>query len=209
MDHIQGLGFFEPLQWPDQEVHIWGPASPTRGLRARLAQYLGPPLFPVQIRDMPSRMVLHDVPLGPFEIGPFQVRASLVCHPGPTVGYRATEGNVSIGYVPDHEPVLCSRGLRSDGEWVSGFELAHDVDLLIHDAQYTREEYSARVGWGHSAIDDALEFAAITRVRRMVAFHHDPDHDDRMLDALIRQAQVPASPFELIPGQEGVTFELS
>jgi phosphoribosyl 1,2-cyclic phosphodiesterase len=208
LDHIQGLGFFEPLQWEGQEVHIWGPASPTQNLRTRLAQYLSPPLFPVRIRDLPSRLILHDVPLGPFEIGPFQFRASLVCHPGPTVGFRATDGSVSIGYLPDHEPILGSRGFQSDGEWVSGFELARDADLLIHDTQYTRAEYEVRAGWGHSAIQDAIEYAATARVKRMVAFHHDPEHGDAMLDAMLAQAQASAPPFELLPGQEGATFEI-
>jgi phosphoribosyl 1,2-cyclic phosphodiesterase len=63
MDHIQGLGFFKPLEQPGQEVHIWGPPSTTLDLRDRLARYLSPPLFPVRLRDLPCRLTLHHVPL--------------------------------------------------------------------------------------------------------------------------------------------------
>ena len=92
MDHIQGLGFFAPFFEPDREVHLWGPPSTTQALRERLTRYLSPPLFPVRLRDLPCRLVLHDVPLEAFEIGPFHVTAALVCHPGPTVGYRIDRG---------------------------------------------------------------------------------------------------------------------
>jgi phosphoribosyl 1,2-cyclic phosphodiesterase len=81
MDHIQGLGFFGPLYNPGIEVHIWGPASSILSLGARLSRYLSPPLFPVHLRDLPG-VTCHPVPFSPFEIGPFRVQASLVCHPG-------------------------------------------------------------------------------------------------------------------------------
>jgi len=87
MDHIQGLGFFGPLYSPGVDVHIWGPASSMFGLEARLSRYLSPPLFPVHLRDLP-KVVCHEVPRPPFNIGPFRIQTALVCHPGPTVGYR-------------------------------------------------------------------------------------------------------------------------
>jgi phosphoribosyl 1,2-cyclic phosphodiesterase len=88
MDHIIGLGFFGPLYNPGMEVHIWGPASATLSLEARLRRYLAPPLFPVLLRDLPCRLELHHTGRGRFSIGAFHVRAARICHPGPTVGYR-------------------------------------------------------------------------------------------------------------------------
>jgi len=209
MDHIQGLGFFRPLDEPDQEVHIWGPPSTTLDLRARLGRYLSPPLFPVRLRDLPCRLTLHDVPLEPFEIGPLRIEASLVCHPGATVGYRISENGASLAYLPDHEPALGVRRFPLAPEWTSGIDLAARADLLIHDAQYTTAEYGTRVGWGHSTIDHALRFAAAAGVRRMVSFHHDPAHSDTMLDRLAEEAVLGGTlPFELIPGTEGATFEV-
>ncbi len=111
MDHIQGMGFFAPFYVPGLEVHIWGPASPAETLRARLGRYMSPPLFPVRLRDLPCNLTVHEVPGDEvLRIGPFEVRAELVCHPAPTVGYRITEGARSLAYLPDHEPRLGVRG---------------------------------------------------------------------------------------------------
>ncbi len=208
MDHIQGLGFFNPLYSPDLEVHIWGPASATRDLGARLALYLSPPLFPVRLRDLRCRWTLHNVPLGRFEIGDLEVKTALVCHPGPTVGYRITEGGASMVYLPDHEPALGAVSFPGVPDWTSGFDLAAGADLLIHDAQYTPEEYAEHVGWGHSTLPQALAFAAMTGARRLVAFHHDPAHFDEMIDGLLQEAGRSSLPFELLPGREGATFEV-
>jgi phosphoribosyl 1,2-cyclic phosphodiesterase len=209
MDHIQGLGFFRPLDWPDQEVHIWGPPSTALDLGARLGRYLSPPLFPVRLRELACRLTLHDVPAERFQVGGLAVEAALVCHPGPTVGYRITEDGASVAYVPDHEPALGSSRFPGAPSWTSGFDLAAGVDLLVHDAQYTDAEYRERIGWGHSSIPQALAFAAAASVRRLVLFHHDPSHDDETLDGLVSAAPAPrALPFEVIPGREGMHFDL-
>ena len=185
MDHIQGLGFFGPLFWPGLEVHIWGPPSATLGLRDRLTRYLSPPLFPVGLRDLPCDLTLHDVPTrDPFAIGRLTVTAELVIHPGPTVGYRLQDGRAIVVYLPDHEPALGSHGFPGPARWLSGAHLAADADVLIHDAQYTTAEYTTRVGWGHSTLPQAVAFAVAVGARSLVTFHHDPSHDDTMLDNL-------------------------
>lgn len=210
MDHIQGLGFFEPLFRPAVEVHVWGPSSTTQDLRERLGRYLSPPLFPVRLRDLPRQPELHDaVAVGRFEIGPFRVHADLVCHPGPTVGFRIEADGASLAYLPDHEPALGLGALPDDPDDVPGLALAHDVDLLIHDAMYTAEEYPHHVGWGHSSLRDALAFARAARVRRLIPFHHDPSHDDDLLDRLHAQAAKTPLPFELLRGEEGSTYDLA
>lgn len=209
MDHIQGLGFFDPLYQGGVEVHIWGPPSATLDLGARLTKYyLSRPLFPVRLRDLPSRPSLHDVPLGAFNIGGFEVKADLVCHPGPTVGYRITEQGASMAYLPDHEPALGARTLPDKADWISGLELAAGVDLLIHDAQYSVEEYPEHVGWGHSAISHTLEFAKAAKAGRLVTFHHDPAHSDVEIDRLIEESGAGGLPFRVEAGAEGASFEL-
>jgi phosphoribosyl 1,2-cyclic phosphodiesterase len=209
MDHIQGLGFFRPLDEPRQEVHIWGPPSTTLDLRTRLSRYLSPPLFPVRLRDLPCHLSLHDVPLDGFEIGSLRISVALVCHPGPTVGYRISEGNVSVVYLSDHEPALGTQRFPDTPEWTSGFDLAAGADLLIHDAQYSTAEYPDHVGWGHSTVAHAVAFAAATGVKRLVTFHHDPGHDDAALDRMIEEVRgAQRLPFELIPGTEGTSVEL-
>ena len=189
MDHVQGLGFFSPLFDPEFEVHIWGPPSTTLDLRDRLSRYLSPPLFPVQMRDLPCKLSLHNAPLEEFEIGALRVRASLVCHPGPTVGYRVSEDGNTIAYLSDHEPALGCPSFPDRATWTSGYELAEGADLLVHDSQYTADEYEKHVGWGHSSIDHALAFADMAKVGRLVTFHHDPEHDDATIDRLVNEAR--------------------
>ncbi len=209
MDHIQGLGFFEPLYRPGLEVHIWGPASTTLDLHARLTRYLSPPFFPVRLRDLPCRLTLHDVPLGCFKIGQFEITAALVSHPGPTVGYRIATRAVAMTYIPDHEPALGTPYFPQEPEWTSGFDLAANADLLIHDAQYSGSEYPQHVGRGHSAISHAIAFAIATNIKQLVAFHHDPSHSDEILDRLFAEAHSALPlPNELTPGREGMRFQL-
>jgi phosphoribosyl 1,2-cyclic phosphodiesterase len=208
MDHIQGLGFFTPLYDPDVEVHLWGPAGPTLGLKARLLRYLSPPLFPVHLRDVPA-LVLHEVPEGEFTIGEFRVSAAPVCHPGTTVGYRVTAGAATLAYLPDHEPALGVVNFPLAPDWTSGHALACSADLLVHDAQYTRAEYEEHVGWGHSAIEHALAFATLAGVRRLVTFHHDPAHSDDAVDRMTQTVLAAVRPaFAVSVGAEGATFEL-
>lgn len=206
LDHIIGLGFFGPLFRQDHEVHIWGPSSNQLDVRSRLTRYLSQPLFPVRVHDLPCDPALHDVPLGRFELPDVEVTAMLVCHPGPTVGYRITDGRSVLAYLPDHEPALSGFPERPD--WTSGFDLARDADLLLHDAQYTTEEYRERVGWGHSAVADTIAFAASAGARQLVPFHHDPGHTDADLDALYADLTPEAGGLRVTPGAEGATFAL-
>jgi phosphoribosyl 1,2-cyclic phosphodiesterase len=209
MDHIQGLGFFAPFFRPDFEVHVWGPPSTTQDLRTRLTRYLSPPLFPVRLRDVAARLELHDAPMGRFEIGGLEVTAQTVIHPGQTLGYRVSDGESTMTYLPDHEPALGTDGLPHRADWTSGHDLALGADLLLHDAQYTAEEYEQRVGWGHSRVTDAVDLAKLARAQRLVTFHHDPAHNDETLDDMLGVARARAGDaLEVMPGREGETFRI-
>lgn len=208
MDHLQGLGFFAPLFDPRMEVHIWGPASPTLALRERLSRYLSPPLFPVQLRDLACSLQLHDVPAD-VSIGPFRVLSELVCHPGPTVGYRIEAPEGVLTYICDHEPALGHEQFPASPDWTSGYDLAAGADLLIHDAQYTRREYEAKVGWGHSSQEDAVRFAELAGVKHLVLFHHDPSHDDAALETMIADVVGRLKPaFPVTAAREGEVYHI-
>jgi phosphoribosyl 1,2-cyclic phosphodiesterase len=209
MDHIQGLGFFGPFFAKDFEIHVWGPPSATLDLRTRLTRYLSPPLFPVRLRDVAAHLELHDVPMGEFQIGGLTVSSAMVIHPGPTVGYRISDGDATIAYMPDHELALSTDGRVVSREWTSGYGLAANVDLLLHDAQYTAEEYEERVGWGHSRIEDAVGLAQMASVKRLVTFHHDPAHDDAELDEMLANARdLAGESLGVLAGCEGAVFEI-
>jgi phosphoribosyl 1,2-cyclic phosphodiesterase len=184
LDHIQGLMFFPPCFRSDSEITIWGPASPEASLEDRIARYISAPLSPVEIRELPCSVSFRDTPPSEWRIASATIRCESINHRGPTLGFRISEGDTTVCYIPDHEPGLGTRLAAVEPEWISGYDLARDADFLIHDCQYLDEEYPQHVGWGHSGMDDALVFAHRVGARRLLLFHHDPLHSDSFLDDL-------------------------
>jgi phosphoribosyl 1,2-cyclic phosphodiesterase len=209
-DHIEGLRFFDPIWDPSVELNVWGPPSPIRELRSRIAPYFAPPFFPVHLRNIPSHPEFRDTPTTTWRIGSAAITAQLVKHPGPTVGYRVEENGAALAYLPDHEPALGSDLSTVEAEWISGIALAEGAAVLLHDAQYTQEEYVERVGWGHSSTEDVVTFARRAGSRRLVLFHHDPLHTDEQLERILARAnELRASgDAEVELAREGLTFEL-
>jgi phosphoribosyl 1,2-cyclic phosphodiesterase len=184
LDHVEGLAFFGPVWRPETEMHIWGPPSQRWSLEERLARYFSPPLFPIALSEVPSRLTFHDVPEDEWQVGGARVSAVPVSHPGPTVGYRLEVDGLSLAYIPDHEPVV-GGGLRGRSpDWLSGHAVAAAATVLVHDSQYSEEEYATKMGWGHPSVADAVEYAHIVGAERLVLFHHDPLHRDEELEAL-------------------------
>jgi phosphoribosyl 1,2-cyclic phosphodiesterase len=209
LDHLEGLRFFEPMWDEDVEVDIWGPPSPTMGLRERIARAFSPPLFPVELADVPARVKFHDVPRRRWRIGEAVLSANFVVHPGPTVGYRIETNGSTLAYIPDHEPALAGPITARSLDWLSGAPLAAGADVLLHDAQYTEDEYPDRVGWGHSSIADAVAFADVVGARRFLMFHHDPLHSDAALEELEQRArELSRNSSEPALAREGMVLEL-
>jgi ribonuclease BN (tRNA processing enzyme) len=186
LDHIQGLMFFAPAFRPESEIVVWGPTDPggpNAPLRDRIGRYISAPLAPVEVRELPW-LVFREAEPTEWRIGSARILAQSVTHRGPTIGYRIEDGDTTLTYIPDHEPGLGAPLDELEDEWISGFELARDASMLIHDCQYTDEEYRNHIGWGHSPVSDALAFARRTHVKRLLLFHHDPLHNDEFLDGL-------------------------
>jgi phosphoribosyl 1,2-cyclic phosphodiesterase len=214
LDHIQGLMFFPPCFRSDCEITIWGPASPEASLEDRIARYISAPLSPVEVRELPCSVSFRDTPATEWELGGATIRAEAVTHRGPTLGYRISDTDTTLCYLPDHEPALGASLAELEREWISGFDLARDVDLLIHDCQYTDEEYPAHVGWGHSGFGDTLTFARRTEAKRLMLFHHDPLHADEFLDGLHTSArgrwqELGGDPAEVEMGIEGAELAVA
>jgi phosphoribosyl 1,2-cyclic phosphodiesterase len=209
LDHIEGLGFFAPIWSSGRRIFVWGPPSPLLALRRRVARYFSPPLFPVDLGDIPSEVVFADAGPEPWTIGDVTVSAHPVQHPGPTVAYRLESGGRALTYLPDHEPAL-GISLDSVGDaWISGMEAAHAADVLLHDAQYLDEEYEARIGWGHSSVSQAVHFALRAQVRRLVLVHHDPAREDDALEQLGADAAELADGVASVElGYEGMEIEM-
>jgi phosphoribosyl 1,2-cyclic phosphodiesterase len=202
LDHLEGLAFFVPIWSAGRDVHIWGPRSPLESLQDRIARYFSPPLFPIDIHDIPADLTFHDSPEEPWTIGGATIEAQPVSHPGPTLGYRVSADGGSLTYIPDHEPALGGDLEALPPEWLSGFAVADRADVLLHDSQYFEAEYETKVGWGHSSVAAAVAFARAARVGRLVLFHHDPLHtDDDLLELRARARE--------LWGDDGVPPELA
>jgi phosphoribosyl 1,2-cyclic phosphodiesterase len=209
LDHLEGLRFFAPLWDASVSLEIWGPRSPVLPLRERILRAFSPPLFPLDLRDVPARLTFHDLPGQPWHRNSVTLVSDLVLHPGPTLGYRVEIDGSSLAYLPDHEPALAGIEGRSL-DWISGSALAHGADLVLHDAQYTEEEYAARIGWGHSSIEAACAFFAAVDAGRLVLFHHDPGRSDRALETLEDRAREIGRPDRPPPvlAREGMTIDV-
>jgi phosphoribosyl 1,2-cyclic phosphodiesterase len=209
LDHIQGLMFFPPCFRADAEITIWGPASPEASLEDRVARYISAPLSPVEVRELPCDVSFRDTDPSEWQIGSATIRAEAVSHRGPTLGFRIADADTTVCYIPDHEPALGAPLASLAPEWISGYDLARDADLLIHDCQYTEH-----VGWGHSAITDTLTFAKRVGARRVLLFHHDPLHSDDFLDELHSTArrrwqELGGDPALVEMGMEGGQLEIA
>ena len=210
LDHVEGIGFFAPLFDPRTELHIRGPPSTERSLEERIGLYLSPPVFPLSLDDIPAQLRFHDVPAEPWRIGDADLFATEVSHPGTTVGYRLSENGSVFAYLPDHEPAIGVPLETLSPDWMSGFAIAAGATALVHDAQYSEEEYPSKVGWGHSSVADAVVYASRATVGQLLLFHHDPLHDDDKLDALQERARELWTRGDLPPSlaREGMTIEL-
>lgn len=209
LDHIQGLGFFSPLYNPALEIHIWGASGASQSLRTRINRYLSPPLFPVRIRDLPCRLSIHELGREKFKIGDLTIHSDYVCHPSPTLGFRIEKDDKVFTYISDHEPALCSPGFPKEPKWTSGYSLAKSADLLIHDAQFSPEQYKNSIGWGHSSFEHTLKFAEYVKAKHLILFHHDPSHSDSLIRKFHKEfIQERGLPFKAEFAAEGKSYEL-
>jgi len=183
-DHVQGLPFFAPLTRPNAEITIYGPPEHGRSFADSFDAFMCPPYFPVRLADLPSGIVLQCATDTQFVVGEATVTVAPVPHTGRTNGYRVDLRGTSVAYIPDHQQ-------PDDPTTVDPrvLELARDVDLLIHDAQYTPELFAERSNWGHCTVEYACEVAAQAGARTLALFHYDPLHTDVRMDELLAEAQ--------------------
>lgn len=205
-DHVQGLPFFIPVLQAGATFDIYGPPPPTGTLAECFSTFVAPPYFPVSIHDLPGTINFHDVCDTELSIGSAKVKIRDVPHTGHTNGYRVDQDGVSVAYVSDHQ--MPTDGAMTVADAV--LELCEGVDLLIHDAQYTPEEFATKRDWGHCTVDYAVEVAVQAGAKRLALFHHDPSHHDEIVDELLAGARVTAAGRidEVVAAAEGLTIVL-
>lgn len=190
-DHIQGLPFFKPLSAPGNSFCIFGAAQEGVNLEEILRRQMDPMVFPIPLRALSARIQVVDIGEGELPLADYRVRTFRLRHSGTTLGYRLTPetGGRTIAYLTDNE--LGPGGSYQVGDdWrrrLTGF--LEGVDTLIHDAMYGDQIIEARRGWGHSTPREAVDLAAEAGCRRLLLFHHEPEHDDAALDRLLAETR--------------------
>jgi phosphoribosyl 1,2-cyclic phosphodiesterase len=216
-DHIQGFPFFVPSYNDKNQIRIFGYDGTDTGLREILKGQMATPFFPVRLYDLPGKINIKKLETMEFTIGKVRVRSKFMNHPGVCVGYRLFTSAGSIAFLPDHEPYDAFKlhsvkshllspeqtRKRAEEERAGLVEFLHGADILILDTQYTDEEYQAHIGWGHGSLSTAVSLALDANVRKLVLFHHDPSHDDAMVDTMVESARKLAAKSESYLEVEG------
>jgi phosphoribosyl 1,2-cyclic phosphodiesterase len=200
-DHIQGLPFFAPAYDKKNEIRVRGYDGIDMSFGKIMAEPMKAPFFPIAMRELSARIDIKKLTEMEFSFGKVQVRARFVNHPGVCAGYRLFTSAGSIAFLPDHEPYQFLHSARdsdmspeekkkiAEEERIGLVDFLQGSDILILDAQYTNAEYESHAGWGHGSVSSAVLLALDAKVRRLLLFHHDPSHDDTMLDAMVDHAR--------------------
>ena len=197
-DHIQGFPFFAPAFIPGNEFTVCAPEDVGGSLADVLAGQMEFTYFPVKLDQLPSKIAYCDLGEGSQVIDGVRIDTQYLNHPAMCLGYRVEADGVSVVYLTDHEPFsdilwradaepgridsILHPGDRRHAEFMRG------ADLVIHDSQYTPREYPSKKNWGHSTYEYAVALAAAAGVKRLALIHHDPLHDDAMVQEIEKQA---------------------
>jgi len=205
-DHTHGLPFFAAGDHPDSDVTVVIPAQGDP--EQVLERAISPPHFPITPAQLRGRWRFAGLEPGRHRIEGFDVTAAEIPHKGGrTFGFRVSDGSATVAYLSDHWPVSLGAGPGGFGPYHdTAMALAHEVDVVIHDAQYTAAEFAGRRDFGHSTVDYAVGLAEAAGARRLVLFHHDPRRTDDEVDASVVACE--ASSVEVAAAAEGMTIDL-
>lgn len=199
-DHLQGLPFFVPAYAKETTLTIVGGQNGVMNVREALEHQMTAPVFPVRLDEVGGRITTREVKRGEvFDVGEATVRVGRGNHPGGVVVYRIEHEGKSVVYATDTEHYACV-----DPALVA---VAKDADVLIYDAQYTPEEYEAKVGWGHSTYVAGAALAEAAGVANLVLYHHDPTRADAAVERIERAARDLFSP--TVAAREGMEIDLA
>lgn len=209
-DHFMGLPFFPAGDRPGARVRVLVPEQDGDPVGS-VTSIFGPPLFPITPGELRGEWTFETYDAGTFQVGAFSVLAREIPHKGGrTMGLRVSDGRSSIAYLSDHAPHEIGPGADGLGALhPAALELARDVDVLIHDAQYTAAELPAKRSWGHAAADYSATLAGRAGARRVLLYHHDPARTDaevmRVADDVAGRAPTGV---EVTVAVEGAVIEL-
>lgn len=182
-DHLVGFPFFSPAYDSRYTIRVCGGTAARDSLRHALSQHMEAPYFPMAFEMMEADFRFECQNMGESCCHGDELEAIPLNHPNGGRGFKLTEDGKSFVFLTDNELGFAHEGgLGRDGY----IEACRGADLLLHDAQYTDEEYQRTKGWGHSTITDAVDLALEANVRRLGLFHHDPDRTDDDIEAQVQ-----------------------
>ena len=204
-DHVCGLPFFVPAFIPDWKISFFGPGDDTAEIKDHVSAQMRAPYFPVGTESWLANINYIEPNIKGLNHGPIAIEYNNVHHPGTTYGYKIRINGKTIIYISDNECKFIEKSVsnRQDElndeektlyndmiqeEHQSELELIRDADILIHDAQYTPEDYQKKRGWGHSCYIDTINMAIDAGVKELYLYHHDPNYDDKAIEAIYKHA---------------------
>lgn len=185
-DHLMGFPFFAPLYRRETSLNLYGCPFAQDSIKDILEKSMAPPTFPVNLKDVRASISYFGACTGRFSIGPVTVTPILLSHPNQGIGYKFEEEGKSFVFLTDNELTFKHPGGLDSGQYA---DFSSGVDLLIHDSEYTRDEYTVTKGWGHSVFEDALDLALVAHVRQFGLFHHNQDRTDAALDGIVETCE--------------------
>ena len=201
-DHIQGLPFFKPAFKPNNQFIIYGCDEPNFNLNEIISMQMNPTYFPLAIEDMQASVEFQTIQEETFDVEGVEVKTKFLNHPGYALGYRFNFQDKSIVYISDNEPfvhpIKTANSNKKESESITTrfekfvedqtddlVQFIDEADILIHDTQYLSEEYEQKKTWGHSPLDYTVDIASRAKIKKLILFHHDPDHDDITIDKML------------------------
>jgi phosphoribosyl 1,2-cyclic phosphodiesterase len=185
-DHVNGFPFFAPIYQPGWQFRVLaGHLIDRGGIREALASQMTTPMFPVPLQALRADMRYQDFRAGDVldDLLPgVVVRTATLNHPNGATGYRIEFRGRVITYITDTEHVPGKPDQNVLG-------LMAGADVAIYDSTYTDEEFPQRIGWGHSTWQEAIRLGKEAGVKRLMIFHHDPDHTDDIMERIEDQAR--------------------
>jgi hypothetical protein len=151
-----GFPFFKPLYLEETEIRLQGCPFAQKFVETMISKVMSPPNFPVKHTDVQARVLYEPVCPETFEIGTVTVTPIRLSHPNEGDGYKFAEDDETFVFITDNELDFRHRQGLS---WDAYLAFSQGADLLIHDAEFTPEEYQFTKGWGHSMYTTALELA--------------------------------------------------
>ncbi len=194
-DHVIGLPFFAPLYQPDQKIALWLPDKTPKSGPELLSEFFSFHFFPIGLKQIKAQLrFCSSVENAPVRIGSLMLHFHQVRHPGVAYGFKIETPHQMIGYATDNEFLKGHHGTLNEipqnllAAEQSLIQFFSGCDLLIHEAQYSSDEYKQKAGWGHSSLFNAIALIHEARVGKWLVVHHDPDHSDAELDQFARLA---------------------